>query len=220
MIPKSTRLVRWLAWAGVALILSGVCSFAGNEVWYKTRTWFPLDIPVKLSVGHFATPDFSVNVTETFAIQLEVDREIPTVLTDTVLGTGDPSSESHEARGFNLAWTLSSNGRVVEREVSDGRNQGYWGGRRIGRLLGSFRAEKGKRYRIDLDVLEDGSGLASYHPHLKVGVDLFTLDAHAVGEGILGLVSLGITAIGAALYISAIVLHRQRLARRSTLPVV
>jgi hypothetical protein len=140
VIAKLTRLAKWLAWSGVALILSGVCSFAGNEAWYKTRKWFPLDVPVTLSVGHFATADFTVNVNETFEIQLEVDREIPTLVANTVLGTGDPSSKTNEVRGFNLAWTLSSDGRVIEHEISDGRNEGYWGGRRMGRLLGPLQS--------------------------------------------------------------------------------
>lgn len=221
MIQKSAGLASWLAWSGIFLIIFGVCSFAGNTAWYKTRNWVPLDVPITLSTGYFTSSDFTVSVKEAYTIQLEVDREVPKQLTDTVLGTGDPSSNRNALRGFNLAWTLSSDGRILKHDVSDGRDQGYWGARRMGRNLGCFRAEKGKQYRLDVNAVEDGSQLASYHPRLKVGVDLLVLDGLAIKEGILELTSLGVAGMGAVLFIPAVFLKRRwRLARRSTLPAL
>jgi hypothetical protein len=217
--PKAKKLVKWLAWLGVALILSGLSSYVGNVAWYRTRTWYPLDVPIVLTVGHVGTPEFTVNLRESFEIQLDVDRQVPKLLMDNVLGTGDLlSSKPDEVRGFKLAWTLSSDGKVVKHEISDGHNQGYWGSR-TGRLLGFFRAEKGKRYRVDVDVLEDGSQLAAYHPRLKVCVDLFTLDGYAMGEGITELALLAVAGFGAALLVSAMILHWRAVTRHSALPV-
>jgi hypothetical protein len=217
--PASTKLAKWLARLGVFLILSGLCSLVGSMAWYSTRTWYPLNMPIALTVGHVGTPEFIVNVSESFAIQLDVDRKVPTTVMDTVLGTGDPlSADPGEVHGFKLAWTLTSDGRVVRREISDGHNQGYWG-RTTGRLLGYFRAEKGKRYRVDVDVLEDGSQLAAYHPHLKVNVDLFALDGYAIGEGIVQLAFLAVAGVGAALFVSAMILHWRAVSRHSALPV-
>jgi hypothetical protein len=51
-----------------------------------------------------------------------------------------------------------------------------------------------------------------------VGVDPFVLDGQAIREGLLELTSLGVAAIGTALFVVAIVLHRRLLARRSALP--
>jgi hypothetical protein len=205
--PRAKKLVKWLAWLGVALILSGLCSYVGTVAWYRTRTWYPLDVPVVLTVGHVGTPEFTLNLRENFAIQLDVDRRVPKEVMERVLGTGDLlSSKPAELHGFKLAWTLSSDGRVLKQEISDGHNQGYWGSR-TGRLLGYFQAEKGKRYRVDFDVLEDGSELAVYHPRLKVCVDLFALDGYAIGEGITELALLAVAGLGAALLVSAMILH-------------
>jgi hypothetical protein len=178
-----------------------------------------MDMPIALAVGHVSTPEFTVNVREIFLIQLDVDRGVPKNLMDTVLGTGDLASrEPVEARGFRLAWTLSSDGTVLKREISDGHNQGYWGSR-TGRLLGYFRAEKGKRYRVDVDVLEDGSQLAAYHSRLKVAVDLFTLDGYAIGEGLMEVAFLTVVGLGAALLVAALILRWRRATRRSVLSV-
>ena len=218
-MPKAKKLVKWLAWSGIVLAVSGVCSFVGNKAWYRTRTWFPVDLPIALSVGHVSSPEFTVNVKETFAIQLDVDSEIPKPVMETVLGIGDFPSKPDELRGFRLAWTLLSNGKVVKHEISDGRNQGYWGGRRMGRLLGYFLAEKGMRYRLDLDVLEDASQLSHYDPRVKVGIDIFTLDGYAIGQGLLEFVSLAVAGLGTALFVVTALLNRRSARRHSVVPV-
>lgn len=217
--PKTKKLVKWLAWLGVALIFSGLSSYVGTTVWYRTRTWYPLDVPIVLTVGHVGAPEFTVNLRENFEIQLDVDRRVPKLLMDNVLGTGDLlSSKPDELHGFKLAWTLSRDGSVVRHEISDEHNQGYWGSR-TGRVLGYFQSEKGKRYRIDVDVLEDGSQLAAYHPRLKVCVDLFTLDGYAIGEGITELALLAVAGLGAALFVSAMILHWRAVTGHSALLV-
>jgi hypothetical protein len=204
---------------GIGLILSGLGSAIGNWAWYRTRTWFPLEMPIALTVGHVATPEFTVNVRENFVIQLDLDRGLPKSATNAVLGTDDLiSSEPFEGRGFRIAWTLRSDGKVIKQEISDGHNQGYWGST-TGRLLGYFRAEKGKRYRVDVDVLEDGSQLAAYHPRLKVAVDLFTLDGYAIGEGIIELAFLVLAGLGVTLFAGAMILRWRTVARHSALHV-
>ena len=217
--PAPTWLAKWLAWFGVVLIVSGLLAAIGNVTWYRTRTWFPMDMPIALAVGHVSTPEFTVNVREIFLIQLDVDRGVPKTVMDTVLGTGDlVSPQPVEARGFRLTWTLSSDGTVQKREISDGHNQGYWGST-TGRLLGYFRAEKRKRYRVDVDVLEDGSQLAAYHPRLKVAVDLFTLDGYAIGEGLLELAFLAVAGFGAALLVAALILRWRAATKHSAFSV-
>jgi hypothetical protein len=173
----------------------------------------PLDIPMAPTVGHITTPEFTVNVEENFLIQLDVDREVPEAIMDEVLGIGNLlSSKPSEAHGFKVAWALSSDAKIVRQDVSDEYKHGYWGST-TGRLLGYFHAQKGGRYRLDVDVLEDGSRLAPYHPHLKVTVDLFTLDGYAMGEGFSELAGLLIAGIGAVLVASAIAV-RGRAAKR------
>jgi|SRR5579885_1246743 hypothetical protein len=217
LLSKSTIPIKRLGWSGVVLMLCGMCSFAGSMAWYRTRTWHPLDVSVPLSVGHFSTSDFTTNVSENFTIQLEVDVGIPKQDMETVLGIDGPLAKADEVHGFKLAWALTADGKEVKREVSDGHGQGYWRGNRVGRLLGNFLAERGKRYRLDLDILEDGSRLGNYHPRLKVGTDIFALDGHAIREAVLEFVSLAIVALGVVLFLLAIFLDRRR-AQTAALP--
>jgi hypothetical protein len=207
MKPRSWKLVKWLAWVGTVLVFLGACLFVGNRAWYRARTWTPVNIPVPLTVGHISTPEFAVNVEDTFTIRLDVDPEVPARTMDAVLGIGDLTSGKTEGGpGFKLSWVMRSDGKDVLHGISDGRGEGFWGSRR-GRVLGSFHAEKGKRYRLDVDVLEDGSQLEPYHPHLRVSVDLFTLDGYAMATGISEVAALAVVGFGTALLISAMIVR-------------
>ncbi len=217
--PKGGRLTHWLGRLGVVLLLAGIGVFIGNRVWYDTRTWTPIDLPVALTVGHLSTPEFRVNLQDSFEIELAVDRPVPRALMDTVLGIGElPSSQPAGLRGFQLAWALRRAGHVVQRGLSDGHGEGYWGNT-TGRVLGYFPAQKGQPYRLDIDVLEDGSRLAPYHPHLKVTVDVFDLDGYAIGEGLTELAAGAVAALGVGLVVAAILVRRRAATRQAALPV-
>jgi hypothetical protein len=202
------KIARWLFGIGVSLMLVGGCWAVGNSVWCSTRTWTPVDTPLALTVGHRETPEFTVNVAENFAIDLTVDRSVPRDLMTDVLGIGDPlSSQRGERSGFRLAWTVEGGGRVVKNGISDGKDEGYWGSK-TGRRLGYFPADKGKLYKVKIDILEDGTKLAPYHPCLKVGVDMFRMDGYYIETAGMQIIGGGIAVVGCLFFIAALVRWR------------
>jgi hypothetical protein len=209
-------IIQWLNRIGLFLAAAGVCWLIGNRLWYSTRTWTALDVPVSLAIGHVTTPEFQVNLEDQFEVELDVDRPVPSDVMDDVLGIGEsPSAANANLRGFKLAWALRCNEEVVKQGVSDGRGEGYWG-KTTGRVLSYFPARGGKVYRLDIDVLDDGSRLSPYHPHLKVAVDLFALDGYAITEGLKEIAGCLAAALGIVLLAAAAItktVDRRRLAQ-------
>jgi len=203
----TSKVARWFVWVGVSLVVAGICWAVGNHVWYGTRTWRPVDQPVSLAVGHIETSEFAVNVDSEFAVELAVDGSVPRDLMVNVLGIGDRLLPKREAQaGFRLAWIVESGGKTVVSGISDGRNQGYWG-ITAERRLGSFRAEKRIPYKVKIDVIEDGSKLAPYHPRLQVRVDLFAAEGYVLAKGIMQAIGAAVAALGLLLLTAAALLH-------------
>jgi len=201
------RPVKWLGSFGVVLVLCGASLSLGSRIWFSTRVWSLLNVPIVLTPGHAGVSEFVPNVEADFTIRLAIDRQVPPSLADKVLGIGNPfSSSAEEVHGFKLTWTLRSDGKVVKTSTNDGRGQGYWGST-TGRILGAFHSEQGKQYQLNVDVLEDGSQLTPYHPHLKVSVDPFTLDGYAIRNGEMELAGYVTVGVGAVLLIAAAVIR-------------
>ena len=178
------------------MVSLGVSFSVGNWVWYRTRTWSVVAKPLDLRVGSVSTQEFKVNINENFLVLLEVDRDVPPYIAEGVLGvTALISKKRDKSPGFKLRWAVSENSNVIKDGLSNGVGEGYWSAK-TGRILGFFPAKSGHKYRINLDVLEDGTGLAPYHPTLKVQVDIFTLDGYAMGEGFSELAGLIVAGIG------------------------
>src|SRR5882762_10490888 len=95
--------VKRLTWLGIVLLASGFVLFSANWLWYSTRTFAPLAIPIALTVGH-TSAQFSINVRGEFLILLEVDKEVPKRL---LVKTNEP--------GLMLSWALGSEGKIVEK---------------------------------------------------------------------------------------------------------
>jgi len=190
------RLTKWLFWVGITMFVSGVSFAVGNWTWYKTRTWSVVNKQIDLKAGSKFTQEFQVNIDENFLVMLEVDRDVPQDVAERVLGVGDFVSGSRtDLHGFKMRWAVLNNGIVVKKGISDGNGEGYWS-RRKGRILGFFPAKKRQKYRLDLEVLDDGSGLNQYHPSLLVRVDIFTLDGYAIGEGLSELAGVAVAGFG------------------------
>jgi hypothetical protein len=196
-MPLNTKkLTKWLFWIGLIMFVLGVSFAACNRTWYRTRTWSVVAKPIDLNAGSKFTQEFQTNIDENFLVMLEVDRGLPQEVAERVLGVGDfVSGGRTDLHGFRMRWAVLNNGIVVKKGISDGNGEGYWS-RRIGRILGFFPAKKGQKYKLDLEVLDDGSGLNPYHPSLLVRVDIFTLDGYAMGEGISELAGLIVAGLG------------------------
>ena len=198
---KSRKSGPWLVGVGAVMVVLGLSLSIGIRAWGNSRTWMLLQLPVILAPGHIQTPEFSTNIEEDFWVELDADRQTPSQIADKVLGIGDPlSMRFDQSHGFRLGWTLSCEGKTIKSGTSDGNNEGYWSDR-IGRRLGWFRGERSKRYRIDVDVLEDGTQLQPYHPRLLVQIDLFTLDGYAMAVGFWSFIGLVILVVGGTLFL-------------------
>jgi hypothetical protein len=204
----------WLFWFGLAVFAAGVSGVIGIRAWERTRTWSPVDMPVPLTVGHIRIPEFTVNIDARFDLHLSVNRQVPPVLMDKVLGIGDVTSPTDELSGFRMAWILSGDGKVLEKGISDGGNgqEAYWSSR-VGRHFGYFQAEKGKKYRLELDVLDDGSQLAPYDPRLQVRVDVRALEEYLMGDGVMAMIAAAVAVLGFVVLLFAMV-RRWRSERR------
>jgi hypothetical protein len=193
------NLARWFFWPGLVLAILGSAYAFKNHYWYRTRTWALVETPLLLEAGSSGTYQFTPNVTERFLIRLEVDRDAPDDLTETVLGVSKPySAHFGEVHGFKMRWAVFENGNLLKQGLSDGNGEEFWGAKK-GRILGFFPATSGHNYRLGTTVLENGSALHPYHPTLAVAVDIFTLDGYAMGAGITELLGLIATGLGLGL---------------------
>lgn len=193
-------------WIGSVLALCGLGCAVASFAWYRTRTWYLLEMPIQLTIGHIRTAEFKTNVEENFEIQLAVDRDVPRSLTEGLLGIGDlATGDVKDGGGFKLAWSVRGDDRIVKQGISGGIREGFWGAS-VGRRLGYFHATKGTKYNLDLDVLENAKELSPYHPRIVVTIDLFTLDGYAMADGFSQLAGFGVAGIGGLLMIIAFAL--------------
>ncbi len=165
---------------GLPLILIPLASLGAWASWYFTRSWEPLDIPISLARGHIRA-EFTTNVESHYSIELNIDF-------DQRWGASACSSgPEHWETGVSLvkiAWYLSSGDR------------------------GGFNADRG-HYVLDLDILEDASGLNRYGPRLWIFEDQGKLYRSRV-PGVLAILTLLLTGpIGALMIILAAIHWRQ-----------
>ena len=70
-----------------------------------------------------------------------------------------------------VKWQLVSNQKPIASGSSDDRGAAY-SQNLIERHMGRFDAQRGKEYRLNFDVLQDGSRLVAAHPMLRVAPNL------------------------------------------------
>jgi hypothetical protein len=160
-----------LAKLGVGFILTGIAAVCGWALWSETRTWVPVDTPISLTVGHIRTPEFKINQNALYEIAIDAERNIPYQTLNCLLGVEDiyPERCKDTPSVIRASWVLTSNGAAVAHGSSDEFKGGGWSVT-VERDIGSFRLSEGKRYVLDVDILNDGTLLQATHPRLKVGV--------------------------------------------------
>jgi hypothetical protein len=191
---------------GTAFLSVGIVLYLTWALWIVTRTERPVNMPISMAVGHFRTPEFKLNLNAPYRIEIEVQKTIPFDTLNCLLGMARSSTELEECRNrpsvVNASWILTSGGRTVASGSSNDYRSGFWMNDSIARELGDFQSESGRKYVLEVDVLADGSALASGNPRLKVEVypgyyettmyqDLFVL----LATGALALVGVVLLAI-------------------------
>ena len=124
-----------------------------------------------LSQGaHFSTSDFAVNLNARYAIDIDSENKIPVETLQCLLGSRSPERCNVPAV-LRVHWVVSSDGTTTQGSSDETGSYGETGpSGEASRTIGFFTAEKGRTYRVDFDVLADGSRLAVTNPRLKVSV--------------------------------------------------
>lgn len=208
-------MVRPTKLAGLIFIALAVAVCAAWGAWISTRTDVPINLPTTMAIGHIRTPEFRVNLSTTYLIEIEVQKKIPFDTLNCLLGLGmsETSSDLHECPDrpsvLKASWKLTSNGQMVASGSSEDERLGGWGNDSISRILGTFQSQSGRLYALDVDVLADGSALAPGNPRLKVQVHPGVYEDDAVGSAILLLVVGVLALVGVILLFISFVQGRQ-----------
>lgn len=207
--PSSTKAT------GMTLILVGIVAYGLWVVWLSTRNNRPVDIPIKMAVGHVNTPSFKVNRNAPYDIEIEVQKRIPFDTLNCLLGTAmqPHSTDLQECPDkpsvVKASWVLTSDGQIVAHGSSEDHRYGAWTNDSIARELGSFQSESGRSYALSVDVLSDGSALAPGNPHLKVEVFPSVYEDEMVGSALVMLFSILLVLVGGILLLISFVRNRR-----------
>ena len=82
-------MVRRTKLAGLIFIGVAVAVYAVWGVWLFTRADVPVDLPIMMAIGDVRTPEFKVNLSTTYLIEVEVQKKIPFDTLNCLLGFGD-----------------------------------------------------------------------------------------------------------------------------------
>ncbi len=199
-------------WIGLALIAIAVVPLAGWTVWFHTRTWRPVDMPVSLTQGsHFSTPEFRVNLNAQYEVAIDAENKIPLQTLECLLGSRFPPNICKTPPVLGMHWVLSSDGTTAQGTSDDTVGYGESGPTgEASRTIGFFRGQKGRRYKVDLDVLADGSSLAVTNPHLRISVSDTKYESGLVLSGLLRLAGVVIGLVGAALLVGSVLAQRRQ----------
>src|ERR1700722_10850446 len=159
---------------GFTFVAVGISLYGAWILWLLTRTERPVNVPIPMTIGHVRTREFKLNLNAPYTIQIEVQKTIPFETLNCLLGTSMAPTSTDLQDCPNIpsvvkaAWILTSEGQVVAKGSSDDYRSGAWMNDSISRELGHFQSQRGRRYVLDVDVVEDGSSLAPGNPRLKV----------------------------------------------------
>lgn len=157
---------------GLGFVLAGLLLFGGWILYLETRRYVPIDIPVAMSVGHIGTREFTVNMSGRYEIEIEVQKKIPFDTLNCLLGMS-PSAQKDcpdSPAVVNASWVLWSDGKIEQSGSSADDKGGAWASDTISREIGYFDGKPGHKYRLEVDILADGTRLAPRDPHFKVSI--------------------------------------------------
>jgi hypothetical protein len=174
-------------------------------VWFRTRTWCPVSIPISLAPGsHFTTGEFLINLNARYEIEIQTEN---TPAFDP-RNCKHPAYENCSEAFMDVAWVLSSAGTTVQ-GTSPNTRPGGWSRDDTSWYVGEFEAQKGRRYKLSGNVVAAGSKLKDTNPHVRVSVGDTSLETGLVVSGLLKFVATVIVVIGGALLIASLLAQRR-----------
>lgn len=203
--------LRRTGWIGLVMIGMSLVTLACWTVWFRTRTWSPVEMPVSLSQGsRFSTNEFSINLNAEYRIEIDAKNKIPLDTLGCLLGNGMRSSCAVPSV-VGLHWVLSTDGTVLQGTSDD--TKGYGGESESDgeafRTIGFFKGQKGRFYKLDFDVLADGSSLAITNPQLRVSALNSSFESGLVLGGLLRLICTIIGLVGVVLLVVSVLSQRR-----------
>jgi len=129
-------------------------------------------MPISLAAGHVTTPEFKV-IKDRYIILVVAKKRLPFDVLCCMMGLNqEPLSRynCHQEPLVQANWTVSSDHHTVAQGTSRDVRGGFFGNKDVGRYLGDFYGESGKKYTLDVDFTEDATALAVTDPHLSVQI--------------------------------------------------
>jgi hypothetical protein len=130
-----------------------------------------LEFPVNLSGGREYSGDFQAKWNVYYEIRLDSERNLDLQEQNCLLGieTIVPERCAGIPSELLLSWRVETNNSIVASGDSDASNEGYWG-LKMGKVLGSFPAKKGKIYRVQVQIERSSSTLQKTNPGIKIEI--------------------------------------------------
>ena len=128
-------------------------------------------MPISLAVGTVRTPEFTV-AAQWYDIMVQVEKPLPFLQMLCMMGvTGGPldlKSCSNNDPLLRADWTVWDGEHIVDRGSIPDRCACKFEDKHIYKLLGSFAADAGKKYVVEVKFTKDGTPLNVANPHLIV----------------------------------------------------
>lgn len=165
-IDKNVKAPAWILAVGVAL-------FCGFFIWANWYNWQPASFSIGLRPGITTSKPFSIDVTDLYSIELEIDRHLPFEQLICLLGDKDAIALNKcgtTASVINFNWSvLSVGGDLIEKGTSAGTPYiGSSSAAKMSRVIGRFQGTAGNKYVIRVESLQDVSVLADISPTINV----------------------------------------------------
>jgi len=164
--------------SSINFIKSAVVLIAVAAVFYGTAQYLlwgleadSTEFPVHLSEGREYTRDLQAKWNVYYQIRLDSERNLDLQRQNCLLGIENvvPEQCADIPSELLLSWRVENNNTVVASGNSDDTNEGYWD-LKMGKVLGSFSATKGKIYRLLVQITGASATLQQTNPHIKIEI--------------------------------------------------
>jgi len=166
--PKISQNKAALIFLGAALLI--VVTLTADRL--TLPNWQPLNTPFQLRVGTVKTPQFKIDDSSEYLINIDFERKIEFQKLSCLIGmeTLYPDRCKDIPDTINLTWTLFKDDKVVAKGSSgDFKSRGYFG-ETIGRTIGSFTGDKLAIYTFQVNILKNAEELDKTNPKIKIEV--------------------------------------------------
>lgn len=163
---------KWFtAMCGTVVMLSlptGVCTERHKDHPYKRSD---VDMPVSLALSSVRTPEFST-VPQWYDIIIQVEKPLPFRQMQCMMGatTGPLALKDCGSNDplLQAEWTVWEGDHIVDKGSLPNNCACIFEDKHIYKLLGSFGAEAGRKYVVEVNFTKDGTPLNVANPHLII----------------------------------------------------